>query len=210
MERKYKRKRNRLVILQAAEKLFSENAYSSITMDQVAIEAGITRRTLYAYFPSKLTLFIKMFEENIQQLNDEVIRVCAERNDPAQMINKLFNSLFEHTNNSLKYHLVFWMLDSNEFEGELPEELVQRIKLWTRAIIDNVLEVAQKLQAEGVLRLVDAETLIHLISAVNKGIFIHTRKERRFNIADIYPEKLKELFLEILQLSLIIDPSSKM
>jgi TetR/AcrR family transcriptional regulator, mexJK operon transcriptional repressor len=47
-------------ILEAALKVFSETGYSGATMDAVAIEAGLSKPTLYQYFASKEALFSGM------------------------------------------------------------------------------------------------------------------------------------------------------
>lgn len=49
--------------LDAALQLFAANGYSGTTMDQVAEAAGLTKPTLYQYFPSKEALFARMMLE---------------------------------------------------------------------------------------------------------------------------------------------------
>jgi AcrR family transcriptional regulator len=44
-------------VTEAAEKLFLAQGYGAISMDQVARTAGVSKATLYAYFPSKDSLF---------------------------------------------------------------------------------------------------------------------------------------------------------
>ena len=59
-----RRQQNRLnrerQILDAALKVFAGQGYSGTTMDAVAAEAGVTKPTLYSYFPSKESLFQAM------------------------------------------------------------------------------------------------------------------------------------------------------
>lgn len=59
-----RRQQNRLnrerAILDAALKVFAAMGYSGCTMDAVAAEAGVTKPTLYSYFPSKESLFQAM------------------------------------------------------------------------------------------------------------------------------------------------------
>ena len=50
-------------VLEAAMKVFSETGYSGATMDAVAIEAGLSKPTLYQYFESKEALFSAMMLE---------------------------------------------------------------------------------------------------------------------------------------------------
>lgn len=47
-------------VLDAALKVFSEAGYSGTTMDAVALEAGLSKPTLYQYFESKEALFSAM------------------------------------------------------------------------------------------------------------------------------------------------------
>jgi TetR/AcrR family transcriptional repressor of mexJK operon len=59
-----RRQQNRLnrerQILDAALTVFAAQGYSGTTMDSVAAEAGVTKPTLYSYFPSKESLFQAM------------------------------------------------------------------------------------------------------------------------------------------------------
>jgi AcrR family transcriptional regulator len=59
-----RRQQNRLnrerAILDAALTVFAAQGYSGTTMDSVAAEAGVTKPTLYSYFPSKESLFQAM------------------------------------------------------------------------------------------------------------------------------------------------------
>jgi AcrR family transcriptional regulator len=62
-----RRQQNRLnrerTILDAALTVFAAQGYSGTTMDAVAAEAGVTKPTLYSYFPSKESLFQAMMLE---------------------------------------------------------------------------------------------------------------------------------------------------
>ncbi len=49
-------------IVEAAKKLFLENGYDSTTVDDVAKEAGITKKTIYGHFENKKTLFLEVIE----------------------------------------------------------------------------------------------------------------------------------------------------
>lgn len=57
-------------ILNAALKVFSETGYSGATMDMVAIEAGLSKPTLYQYFASKEALFSAMLVGERDQMLD--------------------------------------------------------------------------------------------------------------------------------------------
>ncbi|WP_137931579.1 TetR/AcrR family transcriptional regulator [Mesorhizobium comanense] len=69
-----KRQQNKLDrerrILNAALKVFAETGYSGANMDAVAIEAGVSKPTLYQYFQSKEALFSAMMLGERDQMLD--------------------------------------------------------------------------------------------------------------------------------------------
>ena len=69
-----RRQQNRLnrerAILEAALKVFAATGYTGTRMDAVAAEAGVTKPTLYSYFPSKESLFQAMMLGKRDQMLD--------------------------------------------------------------------------------------------------------------------------------------------
>lgn len=55
-------------IIEAAEKLFYENGFDRVSMDQVAKEAEFTKRTLYQYFPGKEELYFAVALRGFRRL----------------------------------------------------------------------------------------------------------------------------------------------
>jgi TetR/AcrR family transcriptional repressor of mexJK operon len=51
-----------LAIVEAAEKLFLDKGFGSTSMDDIAKEAGVSKRTVYAHFTSKELLFSSVME----------------------------------------------------------------------------------------------------------------------------------------------------
>ncbi|MDH4274960.1 MAG: TetR/AcrR family transcriptional regulator [Gammaproteobacteria bacterium] len=49
-------------IVEAAQILFLQNGYAATHMDTVAIYAGVTKQTVYRYFPTKEELFVAVME----------------------------------------------------------------------------------------------------------------------------------------------------
>lgn len=55
-----KRSNKKEVILTAAARIFGEKGFYEATIEEIAIEAGVGKGTVYEYFPSKLVLFKEM------------------------------------------------------------------------------------------------------------------------------------------------------
>lgn len=59
---------NHALIEAAAFQLFDEHGFESTTVEQIAAAAGIGRRTLFHYYPSKNDIPWGQFDENLQHL----------------------------------------------------------------------------------------------------------------------------------------------
>src|SRR5437899_10334200 len=53
----------RAQIRQAAERLFLQHGYAGTSMDAVTMEAGVSKQTLYRYYPSKDALFADILRQ---------------------------------------------------------------------------------------------------------------------------------------------------
>jgi AcrR family transcriptional regulator len=65
-------------ILGAALKLFAHQPYQAVTMDRVAVAAGVAKGTLYLYFPSKDALYLGILSDGL----DGAYRVQQSSADP--------------------------------------------------------------------------------------------------------------------------------
>ncbi len=67
-----RRQQNRLLrearILEAALQVFSQTGYSGAVMDDIAARAGLSKPTLYQYFPSKEALFTAILTQGRDQM----------------------------------------------------------------------------------------------------------------------------------------------
>lgn len=116
-ERKARKKRDtsqkRKAILEGAIKVFTENGFSTSSMDRIAESAGVSKRTVYNHFPSKENLFQAIVADFLKQRDeikpvkyasvlsiDEQLKEFARAelfliNDPVRRgLSKLFTSVF--------------------------------------------------------------------------------------------------------------------
>ncbi len=100
-----RRQQNRLDrerrILDAALKVFSEMGYSGTTMDAVAAEAGLTKPTLYSYFPSKESLFQAMMLGKRDRMLD-----VFEHPSPEGMVQDLYTFAWDYADTVMRPDLL--------------------------------------------------------------------------------------------------------
>jgi TetR/AcrR family transcriptional regulator, mexJK operon transcriptional repressor len=70
--------RTRAAVLAAARTLFLRHSYSGTTMDDIAAEAGLTKRTLYNNYDDKETLFRHMVDDTVAYAEVFATRLLEE------------------------------------------------------------------------------------------------------------------------------------
>lgn len=77
------------LIFKSAIKIFSESGYRGATMDDIAINAGLAKGTLYYHFNSKEEIFNFIVEEGIKILQSQVSEIQKMNIDPIQKLVKI-------------------------------------------------------------------------------------------------------------------------
>lgn len=65
-------------ILYAAAKLFMEKGYETVSMNQVAEEANVTKATVYYYYPAKTDLFLASMVEVLSNVANRIQNLLDE------------------------------------------------------------------------------------------------------------------------------------
>jgi AcrR family transcriptional regulator len=73
-------------ILLAAQKRFGMYGYSKTTMNEIADELGISKASLYYYFPDKDSLFRAVFEKEKQEFIDQLHEMIVTTDDPVSCL----------------------------------------------------------------------------------------------------------------------------
>jgi AcrR family transcriptional regulator len=73
-------------IMEAARALFMAHGYGATSTDAIAREAGVSKATLYAYFPSKDALWAAMVDETCQRILATVTPVLTSTGDVGESL----------------------------------------------------------------------------------------------------------------------------
>ncbi len=65
-------------VLSAARRHFFAHGFRGVTMDDLAAELGMSKKTLYAHFPSKNALLEAMLLDKFRDLESDVARITSE------------------------------------------------------------------------------------------------------------------------------------
>ena len=103
-ERREKERENRRsAILKAARKLFFDRGFKSVTVDNIAAKAEVSKGSVYLYFKSKEEIYTQiLINDNIAAFEDLKNRFSAKEAPAAEL-------LLEYADNYINY-----FLDDNE------------------------------------------------------------------------------------------------
>jgi AcrR family transcriptional regulator len=82
-------------LLHVARRVFSERGYHTVTMDDVAREAGVTKPILYDHFPSKRDLYRGLLEADLATLRTEIRTAIENSRGNRERIRASFRAYFD-------------------------------------------------------------------------------------------------------------------
>jgi AcrR family transcriptional regulator len=77
------------LILDAAERLLGVLGYSKTTMDDVAKAAGVGKRTIYVYFPSKEEVTLGTIDRIVDRLVEKLRGIAGEDRPAADRLHAM-------------------------------------------------------------------------------------------------------------------------
>ena len=83
-------------IIEAARKLFYQFGFKKVSMDEIAREAGVTKKTIYMYFNSKEELLKYFIEEEIKEMRQIVEEVESMNLDFFDTVNTAIYRLLQY------------------------------------------------------------------------------------------------------------------
>jgi len=122
-------------IQRVAQYLFQSHGYGHVTMEQIADQAAVSKRTLYKYFPVKETLLERVLEEQLaKDLAQQNFRIDSQASFSSSVLHLLHRSAQwceQHTDYLLPYiRHKFATFDS----GATPEKDKGLLPIWQMLI----------------------------------------------------------------------------
>jgi AcrR family transcriptional regulator len=82
-------------LLQVARKVFARGGYQTVTMDDVARQAGVTKPILYDHFPSKRDLYQGLLEADLAALEERIQSALESSPGNRERIRGSFQAYFD-------------------------------------------------------------------------------------------------------------------
>jgi AcrR family transcriptional regulator len=94
-KRRMRAPQRREQLLAVARRVFSERGFHTVTMEDVAKEAGVTKPILYDHFPSKRDLYRGLLEVDLAALKDRIDAALESSPGNRERIRASFQAYFD-------------------------------------------------------------------------------------------------------------------
>lgn len=170
----------RMRILQAARLLFNTRGYRSVTVQELAEQLGMSKKTIYQFFSGKEEIAAAIVEETINRIDRAFIESQQKETDPVRRIKALLTHVKDE---ATRFGPLFLM----DMEKYLPD-LAGRYNEFRTAKKQSMIGLLQDARDRGWVRNIPFPLTADILSVCVKAI-IHSD---RFST-----EEALELFLDI-------------
>lgn len=132
-------------IIDSARNLFNKYGYKKVSMDEIAYEAGVTKKTVYSYFNDKDSLFEFFVNEQIQNMKDIYEKYDKENKDITEKFHNIIFALVKYKKESEFLNLIIkeaTLLKTKSminFSNKIDESIKSFIKEKIQILLDNKL-----------------------------------------------------------------------
>jgi AcrR family transcriptional regulator len=138
-------------LLEVARRVFADRGYHSVTMDDVAREAGITKPILYDHFPSKRDLYRGLLEDDLASLKAKIEAALKASPGNRERIRASFQAYFDFVDEEGEG---FSLLMQEAAGAE--EDFREMVRRFREEVLTEVTEVIVR-ESEGRLDRAEAE-----------------------------------------------------
>lgn len=176
------------LIVGSARNLFNRFGYKRVSMDEIAKEAGVTKRTVYAYFSSKEELLKYFINEEIQNMRKIVDKIEGEDISFFDKIHKGIYSLLKYRKE--RNFLKMIIEESDSFKNPV---ILNNLKQIDQTIQGYIKEKVKFAQENGFIKVNDIDITAFLIYKMYVALILEWGDEK------INDERLADNIIDILK-----------
>jgi len=179
-------------MIQAALACFIRKGYVNTSMDDIAAESGLSKGSLYWYFPGKEELFVESLKSVFSGLGEEVASRVNQHSSAGEKLQVMADAAAEFGKTSQGYFSLFieyWAQSSDRKKaGELWKVILEPYKQLIGGIIREGVR-------KGEFRSVKAEPLAWALMAAYDGLATYQVFMPDLNLTPVY-ESFARFFME--------------
>ena len=145
-------------IVDAARKLFYKFGFKKVSMDEIAREAGVTKKTVYTYFSSKEELFKYFIQEELDNMKKIVEDIEKEDLDFFEAVHQIIFQLIKYKNKRQ-----FFKLMTNEAEVLKSSIASKSLNLIDEQIQSYIYDIVKNAMDKGYIKIENPEVVTFLV-----------------------------------------------
>jgi len=166
-------KRNRHdEVLDAARSLFSQNSYRGTSIQQIAEQAGYSKRAVYLDYLNKDELFITLCAEGGELLLEKLKLIPYDTLPVETAIERFIKVYVDFSRNHREYFRMIFSEATPEIIANCSEELRLRVADLERACLNVLVEWAERAMREGIIPHLDPWEVAGIFVGTATGIIL--------------------------------------
>jgi TetR/AcrR family transcriptional regulator len=162
-------------IIEAARKVFSSRGYLKATMDEIALEAQITKPTIYQYFKTKDDLLINLMQPLIDDIHGrlEIIErklLSGQIKDGRGLITGIIQAFYHGYESRPETFRIVQLFQQKDLISELRPEIRSTLDERGRINFDICRRMLTKSIEIGLIKKVDVHAMADVIWALTVGV----------------------------------------
>jgi len=128
-------------ILDTASQLFFQRGIKETTMDHIARQLGMSKKTLYKYFAHKTDLVYAVMQYVFDRLSGKIKEICETENNPYEQFFKIRNVVLDMLRNTTG-HTNYYQL--RKWYPQIADELDKRKRASLMECLDQNLQMGHE------------------------------------------------------------------
>lgn len=183
------------MIIDAAERVFSNKPFNKVSMREIADEAGMAPSSIYTYFPNQESLFVEATVRDSNRLIDGMEFMFDSAEEAARVLDRGIEAFIDFISENDSY---FRMMVIFMTVGSLNPDSMQKLNEVVRRGFDLFESVFKKMGYAG-----DTRILAHYFFSMLNGILVTFRKleGRSDEVIVDHMKRVGRVFRELLEQS---------
>jgi AcrR family transcriptional regulator len=187
-------------ILRAAKDVFFSRGFHAATVDDVAVEAEVSKGTVYLYFDTKETILAHLLLEGLEALVAELEAAYAidQPLDAAMRLRRIAVAYLNFFQTSPDYYRLLMAFDRGQFQASIDPGVYQDVLARSLRGLEWVERAVKQAQAEGVIAIENTREAASVLWAGLNGVLVLLSHPLRAQIIATDLESLYGTMTEVL------------